>query len=262
MDTGGRFVMKAARVLSHLVANHHNRIQFLGYEVANVVLVIHEALQGGTTPFGLTYEIYAALSLLVGSACIWRFDFESRPSMLYFGGMALTIGGLFLAAAGYTITGFAVTLASLETARGGLQILRNYVAEELSANRIVAPSMHNKLNFAAVSLCWYVLPINYVTSHFQRLGEFINERPFLTGTFIKAPMRLEFVGKKLVEGDMIGAAVGLSWMILGDGGLAFNDAKLKAFLIEHSRSVGGEFQLKPRRGDRTSLDSGTATGTR
>ncbi|MEZ4863491.1 MAG: hypothetical protein R3C14_19385 [Caldilineaceae bacterium] len=60
------------------------------------------------------------------------------------------------------------------------------------------------------------------------MGCFVNKRPFITGALIKAPMRLEFIGKKLLLGDWIGAAVGLSWMLLGDVALAFNDAELRA----------------------------------
>ncbi|MGI9292682.1 MAG: hypothetical protein ACR2PS_01760, partial [Pseudomonadales bacterium] len=149
--------MKAAKVLGNLVANHHNKIQFFGYEVANVVLVIHEMLQKGTTHYGLTYETYAALSFLIGSACIWRFDFERRPSMLYCGGMALTMGGLFLTAAGYSITGLAVTLASLETARGGFLTLRGHVEEKSSNQSLAAPFARTSLKFATMTLGWYVI---------------------------------------------------------------------------------------------------------
>jgi hypothetical protein len=60
------------------------------------------------------------------------------------------------------------------------------------------------------------------------LGRFINERPFITSTMIKAPLRLEFIGKKLLMGDWLGTAVGLSWLLLGDLALAFNDPQLQA----------------------------------
>lgn len=227
--------MTMTRMVCRAIAVHHNRIQFFGYEVANVVLVIQQTLNAGTTPYGLTFETYAALSLLIGSACIWRFDCQARPSMLYWGGMALALGGVFLIGAGYTLSGVAVTLASLETARGGMSILRKQVDGELGGIREIATPTRIALSIATLSLGWYVAVVDAVTSRWIGFGRFVNERPFLTGALIKAPTRLEFVAKKIVEGDAVGAAVGLSWMILGDGALAFNDTKLKTLVIELSR---------------------------
>ncbi|MDH3600028.1 MAG: hypothetical protein OEU26_10370, partial [Candidatus Tectomicrobia bacterium] len=211
-------------------AKHHNKIQFFGYEVANVVLVVQQALQRGTTGYGLNYETFSALSLLAGSAFIWRFDPERRPHLLLYGGIALTIGGLFLMAAGYIMTGLAVAVASLETARGGLLALQDYIDERSKKGASVESFLDHTLQIARLALGWYLMPIDYLTSKFQHFGRFINDRPFITGTLIKAPMRLEFIVKKMLIGDWIGAAVGISWMTLGDVALAFNDAKLQAFV--------------------------------
>ena len=85
------------------------------------------------------------------------------------------------------------------------------------------------------SIGWYAACVDSLTRRFRRAGRFINERPFVTGALIKAPARLEFVGKQMLAGDLIGAAVGLSWMLLGDGGLALNDAKLNALFMARSQ---------------------------
>ena len=190
-------------------ARHHNRIQFFGFEVANIIWILHQALSGGSTGHGLNVESCAALFFLIGSGLIWAFDPDRRPQMLFYGGISLAIGGLFLAAAGFALTGMAVAVASLETARGGVGMLH-------ASHRITVRVAH-------ISIGWYQSIVDLVARCFPKVGCFIDERPFITGTLIKAPLRLEFIGKKVLIGDWIGAAVGLSWMLLGDVALAFND---------------------------------------
>lgn len=82
-------------------AKHHNKIQFFGYEVANLVLVAQQLWLTDGSGYGLNAETLAALSLLLGSALIWRFDPKLHPHLLFYGGLALIWGGVFLAAAGY-----------------------------------------------------------------------------------------------------------------------------------------------------------------
>lgn len=223
------FRSRLSKVIGAWFAKHHNRIQFFGYEIANIVLVLSELLRSGMTSYGFTHETYAALSLLVGSLLIWRFDPDSRPHLLCLGGLALTVGGVFLLLAGYHATGAAVTLASLETARGGLAVLRT--SAKRTGHSVSTVTRVSEI-VSEVLVGWYAAFVNRLTLRWRRFGRFINERPFVTGTLIKAPMRLEFVGKKALEGDVVGAAVGVSWMIFGDGGLAFNDQRLKSFVVE------------------------------
>jgi len=218
------------RALVNVSVSHHNKIQFFGYEVANVMLVANEYMINQTTYFGVTTEMAAALFLLLGSAAIWRFDFHRRPAMLFFGGIGLAIGGLLLAVAGYILTGLAVLLASLETARGGLVILTQHVSQSVQAGSHVSLSVRKCLKLASLTLGWYAWLINHAVSRFRSFGAFVNDRPFLTSTLIKAPLRLEFIIKKLLQGDFVGAMVGLSWMLLGDFGLALNDDRLRASL--------------------------------
>jgi hypothetical protein len=210
-------------------AKYHNKIQFFGYEVANVVLVAQQLWRADGSGYGLNAETLAALALLVGSACIWRFDPSRRPHLLFYGGMALAWGGIFLTAAGYVWTGLAVVLASLETARGGRSVLNAWIAEHRSMAGAVplTSSIHGRV--AGLCLGWYCRVVDVVTRAAPGLRRFINERPFITGTVIKAPLRLEFIGKKLLMGDWIGAGVGLSWLLLGDLALAMNDAQLQTY---------------------------------
>ena len=76
-------------------------------------------------------------------------------------------------------------------------------------------------------LGWYSNLVERFANVYPDLGRFIDERPLITSTLIKAPLRFEFIGKKLLLGDWIGALVGLSWLFLGDLALAFNDPQLQ-----------------------------------
>lgn len=215
--------------MMHYFAKHHNKIQFFGYEVANLLLVAQQLWLTRGTGYGLNLETMAALALLLGSALIWRFDPKARPHLLFYGGMALAVGGAFFTAAGYTWTGLSVIVSALETARGGLGVLTGWVADQ-QRNRLPLPTaiaIHWRM--ARWSLYGYCRLVALIARIAPALGRFIDERPFITGTLIKAPLRLEFIGKKLLSGDWIGAAVGLSWLFLGDLALAFNDAKLQAY---------------------------------
>ncbi|MCB0035465.1 MAG: hypothetical protein KDE51_15640 [Anaerolineales bacterium] len=213
-------------------AQHHNKIQFFGYEVANLILVAQQLWFSDGPGYGFNAETFAALSLLLGSAFIWRFDPKTRPHLLFYGGIALACGGAFLAAAGYAWTGWSVVLASLETARGGRALLNYWINErQVVAGTVpLRLTIHGKI--AAVSLGWYGYVVDLFIKLFPSLGRFINERPFITSTMIKAPLRLEFVAKKLLVGDWVGAAVGLSWLFLGDLALAMNDEQLRSYALQ------------------------------
>jgi len=213
----------------HYFAKHHNKIQFFGYEVANLALVAQQLWFTDKPGYGLNTETLAALSLLLGSAFIWRFDPRTRPHLLFYGGLALAYGGIFLTAAGYTWTGLSVVLASLETARGGRGVLNHWIAEHGSVSGTLPLWVAIHRRVAAWSLNWYCHLVDALIRAYPGLGRFINERPFITSTVIKAPLRLEFIGKNLLLGDWIGAAVGLSWLLLGDLALTMNDPQLRAY---------------------------------
>ncbi|MEZ4678415.1 MAG: hypothetical protein R2932_29780 [Caldilineaceae bacterium] len=210
-------------------AKHHNKIQFFGYEVANLVLVAQQLWLTRSSGYGFNTETMAALALLLGSALIWRFDPKARPHLLFYGGMALAVGGAFFTAAGYTWTGLSIIVSALETARGGLGVLNDWVKEQ-KWNMLPLPiaiAIHWQV--ASWSLHSYCQVVAFVVSFAPAFGRFIDERPFVTGTLIKAPLRFEFIGKKLLSGDWIGAGVGLSWLLLGDLALAFNDTELQTY---------------------------------
>jgi hypothetical protein len=202
----------------------HNTIQFFGYEVANIVLAVSQTWRAGQAGYGLNAETCAALFFLLGSYLIYRFGFETRPSMLFYGGLSLTLGGLSLCAAGYWITGLSSALASVETMRGGLGAL----AQHQQAFGVKTRVFDNQTALWGQRLMApYQAVFTALAKVFPRFGRFLDDRPFITGTIIKGPTRFEFVIKKALEGDWIGAFVGLSWAVLGDGALAFNDAKLR-----------------------------------
>lgn len=210
-------------------ANHHNKIQLFGYEIANLLLVAQQLWLTRGSGYGLNLETMAALALLLGSALIWRFDPKARPHLLFYGGMALGVGGAFFTAGGYTWTGLSIIVSSLETARGGLGVLNRWVAEEGRTWLPLPTAIAIHWRVARWTLHGYCRLVALVAGFAPALGRFIDERPFITSTLIKAPLRLEFIGKKLLSGDWIGAAVGLSWLLLGDLALAFNDAQLQTY---------------------------------
>lgn len=212
--------------MPHLFARHHNKIQFFGYEAANVIWVLHHATQTGQASYGANVETAVALAFLLGSGLIWYFEPERRPHMLFYGGLMLALGGLGLVMAGFVLTGLAVVLASLETARGGMAVVSAHVDRTRRDGSIGRAPHQFTLKLANYVLGWYQRPVSILAQRFPRLGRFIDERPFVTGALIKAPLRLEFIIKKLLIADWVGAAVGLSWMLLGDVALAFNDAQL------------------------------------
>ncbi|MEZ4707271.1 MAG: hypothetical protein R3A44_08700 [Caldilineaceae bacterium] len=220
----------------HFFARHHNKIQFFGYEVANVIWVLDHATRTGQTGYGANVETAAALAFLIGSGLIWRFEPERRPHMLFYGGVMLALGGVGLVMAGFALTGLAVVLASLETARGGMAIVSAHVDRTLSDASVTRPSHQFTFRLAYYVLGWYQRPVAILARRFPGLGRYIDERPFVTGALIKAPLRLEFIIKKLLIADWVGVAVGLSWMLLGDVALAFNDVELQELATRRSAS--------------------------
>lgn len=209
------------------VAKHHNKIQFFGYEVANMVLVAQQLLTSEGLSYGINAETAGALFFLLGSGLIWFFDYKTRPYLLFYGGIALTIGGTFFAFAGYLLTGLSVMLASLETARGGLNILNQIIDDQFDLQSDCSLACYIHQQIAERTLGWYSRLVERFANIYPDLGRFIDERPFITSTLIKAPLRFEFIGKKLLVGDWIGAMVGVSWLFLGDLALAFNDPHLQ-----------------------------------
>jgi hypothetical protein len=226
---------RAVRAPVRLLCRHHNKIQFFGYEVANVVLLAHQAT--GIATRGVDAESCAVGSFLTGAACIYAFDPDRRPWLLFYAGMALTAGGLFLAAAGYVLTGLSVALASLETARGGLMALRGTVAARRSAGLPVTAAARLTEAVGGRLLGPYAATVRALCRRSDAVGRFVDGRPFLTSSMIKLPLRLDFIAKKLAAGDLIGTGVGLSWMLLGDGALALNDGPFKRRIL---RWVGSE----------------------
>ena len=146
------------------------------------------------------------------------------------------MGGLFLTLAGYPLTGLSVVLASLETIRGGIYCIIDHCESAIREHKNVGPATRKSLRLGTFIFGWYIRAIKLFAGRFKKTGLFIDTRPFLTGALIKAPLRLEFVAKKALAGDVAGVIVGLSWMILGDGGLALNDPALKAQLKRYSQS--------------------------
>jgi hypothetical protein len=209
-----------------MLATHHNKAQLLGYEIANVALILSSVSGQYGSDANAVLEMCAAVALLSGSLCIWFFDDSLRPSMLFYGGIGLVVGGLFLTFAGYPITGLSVVLASLETTRGGLFAIVEHCERAIEASIPVSGFTRKSLRLGSLTFGWYIRIVRCFSHRCKRVGVFIDTRPFLTSALIKAPLRIEFIAKKAIAGDFVGVLVGLSWMILGDGGLALNDSQL------------------------------------
>lgn len=229
------FEMTLKQIASFIV-NHHNRIQFFGYEFANIAFIASAFLVGAGFSNQTYLEIWAVAAFMLGSFLIIFFHGARRPTMLFYGGVALTFGGLLLVVSGYPITGLSVVLASLETVRGGIFAMIEHCDSRRTKPLEITRFTDKSLRLARGTFGWYLCWIKKLTDQFKSFGKFIDSRPFLTGAIIKAPLRLEFIAKKTLTGDLIGAGVGLSWMVLGDGALALNDNKLKARLIAYVNS--------------------------
>jgi len=119
-DMGSAIVTWLAGFFCH----HHNKIQLVGYEAANGLLVWHRARKADMAFSAFTFEALAALSFLFGSASIYVHHPQHRPADLFCGSLGLNQDGILLIAAGYPLTGMSVALASMETARGGLITLQ------------------------------------------------------------------------------------------------------------------------------------------
>jgi hypothetical protein len=222
---------------SNIVAGlcrRHNIVQLVGYEVGNLVLL---AQVGFATGHAGELEALAAAAFMLGSLSICLFDPSRRPTLLLWGGLWLTSGGLMLVLAGFPITGGAVMLASLETARGGLRLLEGTAGTSGQIRSIGW--------LANVVLAPYCRTVDALVIRLPQFGGFIEGRPFLTGGLIKLPLRLEFVLRKLLAGDGVGVLVGLLWMV-GDVALALNDQQLNGWLERHF--ADGELRLLSRRG--------------
>lgn len=217
------FGTKFGRAITKGLLKYHNQIQFIGYEFANAALAARGLLSGEET-MSQTYEVLTAGSFATGSFSITRFDFEKRPEMLMWGGLLLALGGGFLSASGYPASGIPVAIASMETARGGFNALEASLHASPSNGR-----EFSKLSYKAMKypLKPYKFLVEDVISKVGSLGKFLEERPFVSGTFIKSPPRLTYIYQKAIQRDWLGVGVGLSWLILGDGALTLNDEKLK-----------------------------------
>jgi len=231
--------------IRNFICRRHNVIQLIGYEGANVALLF----QQGVTPDRTALpETFAAIFFMAGSLAICLFDPVKRPWALMWGGFSLALGGAMIVAAGYPLTGGAVALASLETARGGMAVIAPRLADETLATRLLSWVLQP-----------YGLLVERTVGRAKHIGPMLKDRPFLIGALIKLPLRVEFIAKNMLAGDMVGTGVGLAWMILGDGGLALNDNGLKRRVMVAERSEGHDAGLSNQIGERASLSVATSS---
>lgn len=214
------FKTTTGRYISRAFVKHHNKFQFFGYQPANIILALNNSMHD---------ESYAALSFLTGSLSIYHFDFNKRPTRLLWGGLGLTAGGIFLSAAGYPASGVPVALASLETARGGLKKIEDHIAAKTAAGEAIHLTTTFSLHAGRAIMAPYNFLVEKFVAKLPAVGDFLNKRPFVAGTIIKSPPRAVYIAQKLAEGDYVGAAVGMSWLAIGDVALTFNDRNFKAY---------------------------------
>ena len=199
---------------ANLICVHYNIIQLIGYEAANITLLVQQGFVPEDTVWS---ESFAALFFMFGSLNICFFSPERRPSLLMTGGFLLTLGGLMLILAGYPLNRH---IGHVSLARDGPR-RHDFCQPFIEKDRL----FHIKPIY--LILVPYQFMVISLVNRLGSIGRFILNRPFVVGAIIKVSMRLEFIIKNLLAGDLIGMAIGLSWMILGDGGLALNDEKLR-----------------------------------
>lgn len=206
---------------------HHNKIQWVGYEGGNALLLWHET-SGRIDPSDLnigilnllSFEALAALAFFCGSSFIYAYEPTRRPAALFLGSLALIAGGVFLVLAGYFWTGLSVAIASLETARGGLIKLDEAAAMLRAPSKLI-------LLLGRLLLFAYTAPLKVICRRISSIGQVLEERPFLVSFLIKMPLRVEFIVVSFLADSLVGVTVGMLWMVLGDGALALNEEKLK-----------------------------------
>ena len=212
-----------AQSILKFYAIRHNQIQFFGYEAANIALFTVQFSGGRGWEQGLNAESSAAAAFMVGSLFVFFFHPQKRPWYLFLGGAGIFLGGLFLFLGEYYSTGVAVILSGAEMMRGALNI---YEAAVLTRG------LFYKTVFFFIAP--YRMFMKSLFRKFRTLGQFVDEHPFITGAILRAPTRIEFTVKQFLMGGIVGwvgVAVGLSWMILGDIAIAFNDKKLQKWAL-------------------------------
>ncbi|AHB49903.1 hypothetical protein W911_03665 [Hyphomicrobium nitrativorans NL23] len=207
-------------------------MQFAAYEGGNLALVASENNKADAVSnaviFGQTPEAMAAFSFAAMSGCLFAFDPMKSPNFLLLAGLSGLAGGLFLASAGFTLSGGAVALSSLEMARGGYHVLEQHF--QRTKRQSVAADLRISSGLATImGISVYAWAVSAVTRRSATAKRILDDRPLLTSSAIKAPMRFDMIGQSLLRGEWVTAAVGTSWLI-GDGLVALNDTRLKARL--------------------------------
>ena len=229
------------RAIGRFFVKRYKEIQLAGYEVANVALAIQTSIATGDGfSVSPTFETGAAVSFFVGSTLAKFHDDDKKPTFLFLGGGALTTGGVCLALAGYPVAGLPIALASMETTRGGIYALNGHVKNRQEQGEDVSKFTLATQKVGPVLMLPYTKPVEALSNRFSKAGALTREHPHLVGAGIKFPGRVFYTAEKLAKGDWFGAGIGVSWTVFGDGGLAFFDDKLRAYVAKKSGASGQE----------------------
>jgi len=160
---------------------------------------------------------------------IWALEYpkwKDKAGLLFYGALSLTTGGIALACNGgpQIVTGTAIAVASLETARGGARWLLGQTQKSRTINEELNGGQ--KVNYLASKI--FVATYGHIAeSLFNKIpivDHWVEKRPFVTGSLIKLASRSFYLYAMAQANSAIGFAIGCSWVV-GDIALACLDKK-------------------------------------
>jgi len=193
-------------------------------------MIAYSLLAFGSSGHSGATEAAAAGSFFIGSSLIAKFNPQKNPTLLFYGGASLAVGGAFLAVAAGPIVGVPLVVAYLETARGGLFEIKQHIESKRLQGLDVGQFTDFTAKVGGVLMAPYTSPVNALCNKFPKIGKVAVEHPHLLGGAIKTPGRIHYIGQKAAQGDAIGVAIGSSWYLLGDVGLLFFDEKFRCYV--------------------------------
>jgi len=225
--------------------------QFWSYEPANALVVTKKHFMENPNPYIYDHDYTNTLTsfdatsaglLFLGSGIVKYM--HVHPTMLFYGGMTLASGAVALTGACIenaedvqeatlaSITGLAVTLSSLETARGGTFVMEGHINSNDNPSSFTKNTQKIAKSFYKYS--GYNHALHKICNKSETLTDLIENRPMVASGLIKAPLRAGYfasLGWNYAANDdaslalnAVGVGIGILW-VSGDLSLAMMDEK-------------------------------------
>lgn len=224
-----RLITSTLRRICRIACEKHQTLQLLAYEGGNLALALSESLNATrTNPLSddnVSVLTLSSCSFAAMSALLCANDCSGKAAV--YGGLCGIAGGLYLASAGFLLTGIAVIISSLELSRGGFNSLGQF--SEAGVSRTSRPCASiAAVVAAACGIEAYATAVSHATRAMNT--RFLDDHPFIVRAGIKAPLRLDMILQCAGAGAVIQMWVGVSWLA-GDLFVALNDRVLREKLL-------------------------------